>query len=144
MEDRQRRITELEELHHNDERRLRTRQHEIDKLKDSQRLLRAEQESLQLLTDQAIASAGKATKEVLTLREEHQKLWNEREAVLKNLANEKEKDEELRKYKGFCDDYKKKVCLHYLYRCVGRSDDTSRFFAGNAEQGKDEGSTSNE
>jgi len=51
------------------------------------------------------------TSEVLTLREQNQKLLDERAMVLKNLANEKEKDEELRRYKGFCDDYKKQVRL---------------------------------
>jgi hypothetical protein len=84
-------------------------------LEGSQRNLRAEQKSSQDFAEKAIASAEKATNEVLVLRQENQKLRDDREEVLKNLANEKEKDEELKMYKGFCDDYKKKVRLQFIY-----------------------------
>ena len=115
LEERKRQIEELEhqraELHHRNEQRLRSQRIEIDELKNSKLKLSAEKRHADNLVVEAVASAENATSEVLTLREQNQKLLDERAMVLKNLANEKEKDEELRRYKGFCDDYKKQVRL---------------------------------
>jgi hypothetical protein len=46
--------------------------------------------------------------------QENEKLLDERAKVLKDIAKEKEKDEELKKYKSFCDDYKRKVDLPFI------------------------------
>jgi hypothetical protein len=66
------------------------------------------------LADEAISSAEKAMNETLALRQENEKLLDERAKVLKDIAKEKEKDEELKKYKSFCDDYKRKVDLPFI------------------------------
>jgi DNA repair exonuclease SbcCD ATPase subunit len=112
LEESQRRVQELENQQsgfHRNKEQLRSQRLRIEELETARHNLRLEQLHAQGLANKAVASAEEATNKVVVLRRENQELQDEREAVLKHLEKEKEKDQELKKYKGFCDDYKKKV-----------------------------------
>jgi hypothetical protein len=128
LEDRQRQINKLRAqqtiLEQDNERQLLSQLSKIEVLEECQRDWQAEKMNARRLADEAISSAEKAMNETLTLRQENEKLLDERAKDLKNLAREKEKDEELKKYKYFCDEYKKKVDL----QCMQTLHETSLIF----------------
>jgi len=118
LDDRQRQINKLRTqqtiLEHENKRQLLSQLSKIEALEECQRDWQAEKMNARRLADEAILSAEKAMNETLALRQENEKLLDERAKVLKSIAREKEKDEELKKYKYFCDDYKKKVNLRFI------------------------------
>jgi hypothetical protein len=128
LDDRQRQINKLRAqqtiLEQDNERQLLSQLSKIEALEECQRDWQAEKMNARRLADEAISSAEKAMNETLTLRQENEKLLDERAKDLKNLAREKEKDEELKKYKYFCDEYKKKVDL----QCMQTLHETSLIF----------------
>ena len=131
-------------MQHDHEKRLQTQRQQIEKLESAQRNLRADQTRAERITNEAIASTEEATRRALALREENQKLLTERAVVLKNLEKEKEKDEELRRYKGFCDDFKKKVMSAIIMAQLLIVLTIWIVFLGGSEQSEDEGSTPEE
>ncbi|KIM90288.1 hypothetical protein PILCRDRAFT_812017, partial [Piloderma croceum F 1598] len=118
LDDRQRQINELRArqtiLEQDNERQLLSQLSKIEALEECQRDWQAEKMNARRLADEAILSAEKAMNETLALRQENERLLDERAKVLKNIAREKEKDEELKKYKYFCDEYKKTVDMRFM------------------------------
>lgn len=117
LEDHQRRLSDLEkkseQQRRSDQRIIESQSVRILELEKAQRndvpTLKGELAHQRRINEDAIASAEAATKEVVRLREEVKRMQDERALLNQNMENERDKDKDLTRYKGYCDDYKKRV-----------------------------------